>query len=733
MRITGLSYLRELCIKEDKMVRIQNKNNMFVQHMRRAMEEYGHNTCPYTIIRYESEIEKDYSKEDQNNGIDRFSKIDEFINHRLCRCYEYTQEQLDHLIIGITHDYAVFNENSKNIEHFYLPPNRKLEDCADEEDIFGDRIKFLKDVLVKHEMKKLERINVALGEARIKKYIKFRFCITSDLSYEGQMFMDFHTRQSYLRFCHNSIIDEKKTTSTPLDNNRRKRVRLSDKERKKNSQNREERKLPMDELFNAVTEENPEKYRWYQRARIAILFKHMIKMNRELLEMKGLNEMYEHPSAACARIDHTIATAKNSFEEKSEKIITSLKTIEDKLEGRKIDKPEFTIENLSDPNSTLLDNEKFYTRFEVKQKKKEFYMKTRISEMLRGEIKISNDENEKKGTGKFCIIVYSKSRPDHIGQVSQIMNERKGGKEKEIFVCGYYMWYKTKHLSIIKDRYRVFKRYYHRPRDLSCVIIIKSSNPGHVEKLAFIRNIDYEYNMVKVRIVESGHTVWYHMQCLKRHWGCGEEDSSEEESDSSTGSHKSNDSSANFDKMSTFKIMTTEIPKDKRINNLSQRKHRLLLTKITEILRDITINNDENEKKRIGQYAIVIYASEPDIIGQVSEILNERKNGHYIENEIKIFGKIYWYRTERLAIIQDYPEFKQRYYGNHSNFKNYKVIKSSNPDHIGKTGKVEEDDFERNCVKLRFKEGFKSAWYHTQCLEHTNITQSEDFETIDLD
>ena len=49
---------------------------------------------------------------------------------------------------------------------------------------------------------------------------------------------------------------------------------------------------------------------------------------------------------------------------------------------------------------------------------------------------INNDENVKKGTGQFGIIMYSYRKPEIVGQISQIYNERKDGKEKELNVFG---------------------------------------------------------------------------------------------------------------------------------------------------------------------------------------------------------------------------------------------------------------------------------------------------------
>ena len=229
MRLSGLSYLRDLCLREEKMVQIQNKNNIFVQTMRRAKGE-GHNIDSHTVIQYESDIEGDNKmKEKQKDRIDRFSKIDDFIKRRLCMCKTYSHKQIQHLIVLITHDYVDFMKNSKGKE-IYMKGTTRAEFLADGKDIFEEGIKFCTKVLKEHEASKdgYSMEEEASVEEKIENYVKYRFCVTQGFARDGENFLEVHARLSYLRFCKNSIVEEITQTSTSYDNKPNKRLRSTE-------------------------------------------------------------------------------------------------------------------------------------------------------------------------------------------------------------------------------------------------------------------------------------------------------------------------------------------------------------------------------------------------------------------------------------------------------------------------------------------------------------------------
>ena len=359
MRLSGLSYLRDLCLREEKMVHIQNKNNIFVQRMRRAQEE-GHHTDSHTVIQYESDIERDNkTKEKQKDRIDRYSKIDDFIKRRLCMCKTYSHKQIQHLIVLITHDYVDFMKNSKG-KQIYVKGTKKAEFFADGKDIFDDGIKFCTKVLKEHEASKdgYSIEEEARVEEKIENYVKFRFCVTYDFATDGENFLEVHTRLSYLRFCKNSIIEEITKTSTPYDNKSNKRPTSSEninfasyhinnkgyKKRSKtngefacgesvssNTSSDSSKNQTESDLFQTFMEEDSKVYRCRQRARIGILFQEVKQLKNMFLEMKNLNERYEHPVAACARIEQDIVATRKTFEEKSTTILHGLEKISEKV------------------------------------------------------------------------------------------------------------------------------------------------------------------------------------------------------------------------------------------------------------------------------------------------------------------------------------------------------------------------------------------------------------------
>ena len=489
MRSTGFSYLRDLCVREDYL----------------------------------------YSNENTRNRSDRFVKIDDFINQRLCKRNNFTQKQIVHLGELIIKDYVDFVRNSRDLE-IYVEQSPRAEFCVDGKDVFQDRIRFCAKVLKEHEERKLNNRAV---ERKIDDYIKFRLCITKGLTSNGKMFMEVHTCLSYHRFCKKYEIENITITSTENDSKRRKRLKssktynctrnsISNKEYQTRSKTSGEmssgesicsnqlsespKNQKESDVFETYIEEDSKMYRSRQRQRVGVLFKEMKQIKHALLEMKFLNEVYEHPAAACARVEYGIADIKNVFEQKSTKILHDLEKIGKEIKQK--DSVGQIIDLVDSPDALKINK---------------FMEESKTIQILR-DISINNDLNEKKGTGQYGIIMYSSEKPEHVGQISQFFNERNNGKEKELIVFDQKYWYKIEQLAIIQD-YPKIMNMYDKYTDLHCETIIKSSNPDHVGETAQVLKRDFERSCVKLGFMKSGSTAWYHTQCLKRFCFMDDEDS----------------------------------------------------------------------------------------------------------------------------------------------------------------------------------------------------------------